>query len=93
MRATVRSRTDITPSLPIDEETRSAFVKDLPRLVVKVGSRDRRLAERMGVKSVKLHPNYKVIEVSDIDIGRAEYDFVLLELDSPLQFSKKIKPA
>ena len=75
-------------SLKRDKKTRGVFAADLPKLGVIVGSRDRRETQRKGVKNVKLNPNYK-----EIGTLRAEYDFVLLELDSPLQFSKKTKPA
>ena len=66
---------------------------DLQKLGVIFGSSDRGETQRKAVKSVKLHPNYKEVEASVNDISRVEYDFVLLELDSPLEFSRKIKPA
>ena len=78
-------------SLKRDKKTRGVFAADLPKLGVIVGSRDRRETQRKGVKSVKLHPNYE--EVFGTDLRRAKYDFVLLELDSPLHFNQSIKPA
>ena len=74
--------------LPRDKNTQQVFDEDLPKLKVIVGSRDRNETQRIGVKSVKMHPKYK-----EAHTERVEYDFVLLELDSPLQFSNKIKPA
>ena len=76
--------------LPINDETQNIFDEDLPKLSVIVGSRDwnGNETQRRGVKSVKMHPKY-----NEVGTTRVEYDFVLLELDSPLQFSNKMKPA